>query len=62
MRGVETEDAHTSVEGPGDEINQLLAGLERLRPEIGPLAEELIELLRGNEATPSAASAGLEKD
>ncbi|GEM_PF-4019732 len=62
MRGVEADDTRPSVEGLGSEIDQLVAGLERLRPEIGPLAEELIRLLRGDEAAPGAGPPGGKKD
>lgn len=62
MRGVETDATHPSAEGLGGEIDQLLAGLERLRPELGPLAEELIGLLRGIESAQGGGSGAGEKD
>lgn len=37
-----------------DEATRLLEGLEIMRDELGPLAEELIELLRENGVTPDS--------
>lgn len=37
-----------------DEATRLLERLEIMRDELGPLAEELIELLRENGATPDS--------
>lgn len=33
------------------DVVQLLAGLERQREELGPIADELIDLLRGRESS-----------
>lgn len=34
------------------DLDQLLAGLERQREELGPIADELIDLLREQQAAP----------
>jgi hypothetical protein len=49
--GVSPRSKQTGV-NLSEEVSRLLAGLETMHDEVGPLAEELITLLRDSSATP----------
>lgn len=47
-----------SLAQEGETLTRLLGGLDRMRPELGPLADELIYLLGGDGALAADMQAG----
>lgn len=47
MRAMEEQQGHRPADSGQQHLHELLNGLDRLRPELGALADELICLLQG---------------